>query len=150
MATEDQTYDILNLDTIRKNEPLEGMFSKKVIAEYENPQNVGRMNRHVADGIGEVTGPCGDTMEFYITKSDEKITKMLFMTDGCEPTIACGSMLTRMVLSGTTADAWRLGKAELLRALDGLPEEHLHCVSLAIETLQKALQNANDTKQDRI
>ena len=52
------------------------MYSKKVIEEANNPQNVGRMSN--PDGFGEITGPCGDTMEFYIKVEEGIIKKVNF------------------------------------------------------------------------
>ena len=72
----------------------ESLYSKKVIHEYRNPKNVGRMADPDASGI--ITGPCRDTMEIYLKFKDGRIADIIFMTDGCGPSIACGSMLTKM------------------------------------------------------
>ena len=117
----------------------ESMYSKKVMREYRDPQNVGRMSK--SDGFGEITGPCGDTMEFYLLVNDGYIEDINFWTDGCGPSIACGSITTKLAKSRTVADARSVTKQAVLEALDGLPEESLHCAKLAADTLRKALAN---------
>jgi len=113
------------------------IFSEKVIQEYNNPKNVGRMND--PDAFGLIDGSCGDTMEFYLKICDDKIKEIMFMTNGCGATIACGSMLTTMVKGKSIDAVIGITNDDLLNALDGLPEENLHCAALAIGTLRKAI-----------
>lgn len=115
------------------------LYSKKVIQEANNPQNVGRMSK--SDGIGEITGPCGDTMEFYLKVEDDKISDIKFYTDGCGPTIACGSMATKLVKGKGIEDAIKVTSQDIIEALEGMPEENLHCGKLAADTLQKTINN---------
>ncbi len=117
----------------------EALYSKEVILEYRNPQNVGRMSDPDASAI--VTGPCGDTMEFYLKMEEGSIRDVVFMTDGCGPSIACGSKLTKMVKEKKIDDARAITKEDLLIALGGLPDESKHCAKLAVDTLQKAVNN---------
>jgi nitrogen fixation NifU-like protein len=63
------------------------------------------------------------------------------MTDGCGPTVACGSMLTKMVTGKSLEDAAEILPEDLLKALGGLPEENIHCAELAVSTLHDALLN---------
>jgi len=112
-------------------------FSEKVIEHANDPCNVGRMSR--PDGSSITTGPCGDTMEFYVKARDDVIEDILFMTDGCGPTIAAGSMLTSMVKGGTIGKALEIGEHDLDDALKGRPSDHKHCAKLAVDTLRKAV-----------
>jgi len=114
-------------------------FSKTVLDECKNPQNIGRMKD--PDAVGIITGPCGDTMEFFLRVKSKKITDVQFMTDGCAPTLACGSMLSKMVKDKTFHDVSRITNQDLIKALNGLPEENLHCAKLAVDTIQKAIEN---------
>ena len=113
------------------------MFSAKVLAEARQPQNVGVMED--ADGYGIVFGSCGDTMEVFLQLDGERIAKASFMTDGCGPTVACGSMVTRMAQGKSLAEAAAIEGADVILALDGLPPEHVHCATLAVNTLQQAI-----------
>ena len=73
----------------------EATYSQTVIREYRNPSNFGMMEN--PDAFGEVKGPCGDTMKISLRIEDRKIRDACFWTDGCGATIACGSMLTKMI-----------------------------------------------------
>ncbi|MBN1582125.1 MAG: iron-sulfur cluster assembly scaffold protein [Anaerolineae bacterium] len=115
------------------------IYSDKVVDEFYNPKNVGAMLNPDARGL--VHGWCGDTMEIYLRLDDEIIKQACFMTDGCGPTVACGSMLTTMVQGMSLAKAGEVRPEDLLEALDGLPEENAHCAELAVKTLQNALLN---------
>jgi len=123
-------------------EAMRTRYSEKVIDEANNPKNVGRMNN--PDGCGVISGPCGDTMEFYLKVKEGAIDRISFMTDGCGPTIACGSMTTSQVKGKALDDARKLTDKDLIEALDDLPEENLHCAKLAINTLRKAIDNITE------
>lgn len=115
----------------------QALFSAKVLAEARQPQNMGVMDE--ADGYGLVFGSCGDTMEFFVRLNGGRIGEVSFMTDGCGPTVACGSMVTQMAQGKSPAEAAAIEAAEVILALDGLPPEHVHCATLAVSTLHQAL-----------
>jgi nitrogen fixation NifU-like protein len=119
----------------------QALFSARVLAEAYHPQNMGVLDEF--DGYGLVFGPCGDTMEIFVQLNGEQIEKAAFTTDGCGPTVACGSMLTRMVHGKSLAEAAAIEAAELIIALDGLPPEHIHCATLAVNTLQQAIADCS-------
>lgn len=123
-------------------EAIRGRYSKKVIEEANNPKNIGRMMK--PDGFGIITGPCGDTMEIYLKSRNGRVNEILFMTDGCGPTIACGSMVTSLANGKRLDDAQKITENDLIDALDGLPEENLHCATLAINTLHEAIKNVKE------
>ena len=112
-------------------------YSPQVIQESRHPQNAGRMED--PDGCAIVRGPCGDTMEIYLRVQDGRIAEATFMTDGCGPTVACGSLLTSMAQGMSLQAAQEILAGDLLAALGGLPSEHEHCAHLAVNTLQEAL-----------
>jgi len=115
------------------------LYSAKVIEEAHNPSNVGRMPE--PDAYGIVHGWCGDTMEIYLRLDGERIQEATFMTDGCGPAIACGSMLTTMVQGISLEEAGQVAPEDLITTLDGLPDESTHCAELAVSTLREALAN---------
>ena len=117
----------------------QAIYSAKVIEEVRNPNNIGRMSQ--PDVRGLVHGWCGDTMEIYLRLNGEGIEEVTFVTDGCGPTVACGSMLTSMIQGMSLEKAGEILPENLLNALDGLPEESAHCAELAVSTLQNALFN---------
>lgn len=115
------------------------IYSDKVIEEAHNPRNLGRMSEPDTHAI--VCGWCGDTMEIYLRLDRERIKEIAFMTDGCGSAVACGSMLTRLVQGTSLKEADRITPEDLLAALDGLPEESIHCAELAVNTLREAIAN---------
>lgn len=121
----------------------EKTYSKIVIQEYRNPSNFGVLEN--PDALGEIKGSCGDTMKITLQIKNRKIKKALFWTDGCGATIACGSMLTKMTKDKTIDESADITSEKLTKALDGLPKEHLHCTKLAVDTLQRAIKNYNES-----
>jgi nitrogen fixation NifU-like protein len=117
------------------------VYSQKVIEEYYNPKNLDRMSD--PDAVGIVHGWCGDTMEIYLRMNGSRIEEATFMTDGCGPTVACGSKLTTMVRGMSLDEARQIAQDDLVAALDGLPEESIHCAELAVSTLQEAIANGH-------
>jgi nitrogen fixation NifU-like protein len=115
------------------------VYSDKVIQEFRNLKNVGRMP--APDACGIVHGWCGDTMEICPRLDGERIEQATFMTDGCWPTVACGSVLTQMVTGISLAETVKIEPEDLIAILDGLPEENAHCAELAVNTLREAIAN---------
>jgi len=104
-----------------------------------HPQNMGKLEGF--DGHARITGPCGDTMEFWLKVEEGKIKQVSFITDGCGPSIACGSLTTCLAEGKTIAEARRISQQDVLDALDGLPEDHQHCALLATNTLKAACED---------
>ncbi len=115
------------------------IYSDVVLREAHNPRNMGPITD--ADLHGIVHGWCGDTMEIFIRLDGETIEKATFVTDGCGATLACGSMLTQLVTGSRLEEAEWVLSEDLIEALEGLPEESLHCAGLAVSALQNALFN---------
>lgn len=137
--------DIADLqNSIEEEERLR--YSTKVLEEAYHPKNVGRIAN--PDASAAVRGWCGDTMVIYLRLVRERIAEAKFMTDGCGPTVACGSMLTAMVHGIPLEEALRIEPPDLIAALDGLPEEHTHCATLAVNTLREALVNRQGKAED--
>ena len=68
----------------------------------------------------------------------------VFWTDGCGTSIACGSMLTKMIQGKTIEETSTITSEKLNDALDGLPENHVHCTVLAVNTLRKTIEKLID------
>ena len=132
------------LEEIQKQiaEQERAIYTPVVIEHAHNPRNWGRMDKADAREIWQ--GPCGDTMEIYLRLDKEgtdkaAIREISFVTDGCGPSVACGSMLTTMVQGKTLVQAGKVEPRDLLIALGGLPQESAHCAFLAVHTLQEAI-----------
>lgn len=105
------------------------------------PSNFGTLED--PDGYARITGPCGDTMEFWLWIQEDRITKVSFTTDGCGSSIVSGSMAARLAEGRNPAEASQLQQKDVLKALGELPEAYLHCALLAANTLKAAVANFN-------
>ncbi len=93
------------------------------------------------DGHARITGPCGDTMEFWLVVRGGKVEKAAFVTDGCGPSHACGSMATCLAEGQSVDRVAAIGQPEILDALGGLPPDVEHCALLAANTLKAACED---------
>jgi|GEM_PF-747330 len=96
-------------------EQARAVYSDKGVNEFHNPKTLGRTPEPDARGL--VHGWCGDTMEIYLRLKEERIEEASFMTDGCGPTVACGSMLTTMVQGMSLTEASEVRPKDLLGGL---------------------------------
>jgi nitrogen fixation NifU-like protein len=121
-------------------------YSEKVIERWLNPRNLGKIRN--ADGFAKIKGPCGDTMHISLKVKDHRISKIRFTTDGCASSIAAGSMTTELAQGDKLEEAAKISQQMILEALNGLPEESVHCALLASNTLKEAIKNYFDSKRD--
>ena len=113
------------------------LYSAKVLEQARNPTHLGRMED--PDAYARITGRCGDTMEIFLRCNGSTIQQATFLTDGCGSRLACGNMITTMVVGKTPDEAAQIDPEELTAALGGLPDDSAHCAVLAVSTLRKAL-----------
>mgnify|MGYP001424684320 CR=1 FL=1 len=100
-----------------------------------SPRNYGPLATF--DGHGRVTGPCGDSMEFWIVVRNDRVERVSFTTDGCISARACGSMATTLSEGRSIEEAATLDQRSILDALGGrFPDEH--CALLAANSLKAA------------
>ncbi len=115
-------------------------YSDKVLEHFRNPRNVGVIED--ADGVGKVTSPvCGDIMELYIKVKDNRIVDVKFQTFGCAAAIASSSVLTELIKGKTIDEALNLTNDRIVKALDGLPDEKIHCSVLAEDGVKNAIED---------
>ena len=121
----------ISVDDLRKT------FSKRVVDHSLNPRNLGEFR--AADGLGRASLPCGDSMQICLRVSHDRILEARFVTDGCGPVIACGSMATDLAKGKTINEAMALSEEDIMTGLNGLPDSETHCATLAISALKQAL-----------
>ncbi len=115
-------------------------FSDKVIEHFMCPRNVGSMPD--ADAIGSCGDPgCGDSLTLYIKVKDNVITDISFLVFGCVAAIASSSMTTELAKGKTLEEALRITDSDIADALDGLPENKIHCSVLGATALKNAIGN---------
>jgi nitrogen fixation NifU-like protein len=116
---------------------MERVYSAKVMELWNKPRNAGSLD--YPDGYGQVTGPCGDTMQIWLRVRGDLVTEARFWTDGCGTSIVCGSMVTIMAKGKTLEQAAGINQQAVLDELGGLPEQDQHCALLAANTLRQAV-----------
>lgn len=117
-------------------------YSKQVLDHYENPRNVGRMDKDDSSvGTGMVGAPaCGDVMVLQIRVEDEIITDAKFKTYGCGSAIASSSLITEWVKGKTLDQAAEIKNTEIVAEL-ALPPVKIHCSVLAEDAIAAAIRD---------
>ncbi len=118
-------------------------YSSKVIDHYENPRNVGSMDKDdVKVGTGMVGAPaCGDVMRLQIKVNDQGIIEdAKFKTYGCGSAIASSSLLTEWVKGKTLDEAAKIKNTQIAAELE-LPPVKIHCSVLAEDAIKAAISN---------
>ena len=115
-------------------------YTDAVLEHYNNPKNVGSLDKTAADvGTGLVGAPeCGDVMKLQIRVEDDKIVDAKFKTFGCGSAIASSSLATEWVKGKTINEAFEIKNTEIVEEL-ALPPVKIHCSVLAEDALKAAI-----------
>tara|TARA_B100000767_G_C19643273_1_gene483499 strand:+ start:607 stop:1011 length:405 start_codon:yes stop_codon:yes gene_type:complete len=116
-------------------------YSNKVLDHYENPRNVGTLDKEDPNvGTGMVGAPaCGDVMKLQIQVDDNGIiTDAKFKTYGCGSAIASSSLLTEWVQGQTVEEVSKIKNSDIAEEL-ALPPVKIHCSVLAEDAIKAAL-----------
>lgn len=108
-----------------------------VMSSRAVPVNFGPLRG--ANANGRVTGPCGDTMEFWLDIEGDRIQRATFTTDGCMHSIWCGSAAAALAEGLDLTSALALTPEQVLGEAGSIPEESRHCALLAVRTLISAI-----------
>ncbi len=121
------------------------MYSEKVMDHFQNPRNVKEIEGAPVGTVGNAK--CGDIMRVYLDIDDNGvITDAGFKTFGCGAAVATSSMATEMVKGKTINEAMKITNKAVTEALDGLPQEKVHCSVLAEQAIQAALWDYAEKK----
>ena len=117
-------------------------YNDAVLEHYNNPKNVGSLDKTAADvGTGLVGAPeCGDVMKLQIRVEDEKIVDAKFKTFGCGSAIASSSLATEWVKGKTINEAFEIKNTEIVEEL-ALPPVKIHCSVLAEDAIKAAIKD---------
>ena len=118
-------------------------YSEKVLDHYENPRNVGSLDKNDPTvGTGMVGAPaCGDVMKLQIKVDDNGIiTDAKFKTYGCGSAIASSSLVTEMVKGMSIKDASQIKNSQIADEL-ALPPVKIHCSILAEDAIKAAVKD---------
>jgi len=107
------------------------LYSELVMDHFMNPRNIGVIED--ADAIIQVGDPtCGDSLLLFLKIEDDVIIDVKYRIKGCPASIATSSMTTEMVKGLTVEHALARTDEQVAEALGGLPEDKIHCSSLAV------------------
>ncbi|XP_047447956.1 iron-sulfur cluster assembly enzyme ISCU, mitochondrial [Mugil cephalus] len=126
-------------------------YHKKVVDHYENPRNVGSLDKKSKNvGTGLVGAPaCGDVMRLQIQVDESgKIVDAKFKTFGCGSAIASSSLATEWVKGKSVDDALKIKNTDIAKELC-LPPVKLHCSMLAEDAIKAALSDYRLKQQDK-
>lgn len=120
-------------------------YSDKVIDHYNNPRNVGSLDKKAENvGTGVVGAPeCGDVMKLQIQVEGDTIVDAKFKTFGCGSAIASSSLATEWLKGKTVDQALEIKNTEIVEELS-LPPVKIHCSVLAEDAIKSAIQDYKD------
>jgi len=124
-------------------------YSKQVLDHYENPRNVGSLDKADPNvGTGMVGAPaCGDVMKLQIKISNDVIVDAKFKTYGCGSAIASSSLVTEMLKGKTLDEAQNIKNTTIVEEL-ALPPVKIHCSVLAEDAIKGAIKNLQDKQNE--
>ena len=126
-------------------------YSQKAIDYYLEQSNMGSLSD--ADQVSELTGPCGDTMKVYLKLEEGRIQDAKIQVLGCPGAVASAMVAMDLAKGRTVQEALEIKDRDIVRILEELPEQKVHCVRLAVKALEKALNDyagvngAKDTEE---
>jgi nitrogen fixation NifU-like protein len=119
-------------------------YSAKVLDHVHNPRNVGLLED--ANVVLQAGDPnCGDALVFFIKIENDIINDIKFLIKGCGAAIATTSMATELVMGKNLDEVLTLNDETIAAALDGLPEEKMHCSNMAASALHAAVYQYRST-----
>jgi len=115
-------------------------YSQKVLDHYNNPRNVGSLDKSSKSvGTGIVGAPeCGDVMKLQILVEDGKIIDAKFKTYGCGSAIASSSLATQWLQGKNIDEANKINNGQIVEELS-LPPVKIHCSILAEDAIKAAI-----------
>tara|TARA_Y100000296_G_C5109278_1_gene224254 strand:- start:44 stop:499 length:456 start_codon:yes stop_codon:yes gene_type:complete len=125
-------------------------YNLKVLDHFENPRNVGSLNKNEPNvGTGIVGAPeCGDVMKLQIRVENDIIVEAKFKTFGCGSAIAASSLATEWLKGKTLNEADKLKNTDIVKELS-LPPVKIHCSVLAEEAIKAAILDYNTKPIDK-
>ena len=127
-------------------------YSDKVVDHFENPRNVGSLDKNDPDvGTGLVGAPeCGDLMKLQIKVNDAGVIEdAKFKTFGCGSAIASSSLATDWIINRSIDEAKEISNVDIVEELS-LPPVKIHCSILAEDANQKAIEDYRNKQEQRL
>jgi nitrogen fixation NifU-like protein len=123
-------------------------YSNKVLDHYNNPRNVGSLDKGATTvGTGVVGAPeCGDVMKLQIQVEGDRIVDAKFKTFGCGSAIASSSLATEWIKGKTIDEALKISNTQIVEELS-LPPVKIHCSVLAEDAIKSAIADYKSKQQ---
>ncbi len=115
------------------------LLNEHFIIHANLPRHMGTISN--ADGYAKGVGVCGDAIEVFLSIQGRKIENIRHAPRGCTYTVACGSAMSHLAYGRTLEKALKITPEDVAKELGGLPEDHMHCASLAVNTLGEAIDD---------
>jgi len=124
-------------------------YSEKVVDHYNNPRNVGSLDKDAENvGTGVVGAPeCGDVMKLQIEVEGDTIIDAKFKTFGCGSAIASSSLATEWIKGKKVDEALEITNTEIVEELS-LPPVKIHCSVLAEDAIKSAIADYKQKSGD--
>jgi len=124
-------------------------YSEKVIDHFENPRNMGSLDKKADNvGTGIVGAPeCGDVMKLQLQIENDVVVDAKFKTFGCGSAIASSSLVTEWVKGKTLNEVQAIKNTDIVKELE-LPPVKIHCSVLAEDAIKTAIDDYK-TKQEK-
>lgn len=121
-------------------------YTKKTLEHFLKPKNVGEIKD--ADAVADIGNMmCGDQIRFSIKIKNNKIKDIKFLSFGCASNIATASILTQKVKGMTIQEAKKFKWQTIEKELGGLPQIKVHCSVMAVQGLQKVIEEYEKNKK---
>ncbi|AEB09073.1 iron-sulfur cluster assembly scaffold protein NifU [Desulfobacca acetoxidans] len=117
--------------------PVPGEVGEQFFRIAKYPKNIGAIKN--PSGRGTAVGVCGDSIEVSLQIEMENIADIKVLPRGCVYTLVCASAMSELAKGRNVDQALDLEPQDVVNALGGLPEDHLHCARLAVNTLGEAI-----------
>jgi nitrogen fixation NifU-like protein len=117
--------------------PVPGQVGEQFLCLARYPKNIGFIDN--PSGKGAAVGQCGDSLEVSLRIETGAITDIKVFPRGCVYTLVCASAMSELAKGRNLDQALEMEPHDVVTALGGLPEDHLHCARLAVNTLGEAI-----------
>ncbi len=122
------------------------MENAKFLDHARNPRNVGLLED--ANVVIQAGDPeCDDRFIFFLRIDNDMVKDIRFLIEGCDTTVATSSVVTEMVAGQSLDVVLTLSGRSISTALDGLPEEKMHCAALAAAAMHAAVRQYRNTAE---
>jgi len=113
------------------------LYGKNFYERWQNPRYMDAMAQ--PDVMALLKGSCGDSMLFFLKFENGVVSEATYKTDGCAPSIVCGSYAAELALGKRPEELLKIDADMIIDRIGDLPEQVRHCASLAAGTIHKAV-----------